>query len=67
MANQEKGRGRFGNTLKVRTSFEGRQTVSLAEIMFRNLDKKKFKKDYLAGKYHSPVGRKPLRKSPGHE
>ncbi len=55
MTKQEKGRGRFGDVLKVHTNFEGRQTVSIAEIMFRNLDKEKFKSDYLAGKYTPPL------------
>ncbi len=55
MTKQEKGRGRFGDVLEVHTNFEGRQTVSIAEIMFRNLDKEKFKSDYLAGRYNPPL------------
>ena len=63
MTKQEKGRGRFGDVLKVHTNFEGRQTVSIAEIMFRNLDKEKFKSDYLLANILPRSNKKRVQKS----
>ena len=48
MTKQEKGRGRFGDVLKGHTNFEGKQTVSIVELMFRNLEREKCKKKYFA-------------------